>query len=71
MEGLIEKILEYVEPDEEITPDSALKADCGLTSFDLVCITEDLSRERGMKADKVNIRACVTVKDLAVLFGIE
>ena len=38
MEKIIEKILEYVEVDGEITAESSLKLDCGLTSFDTTCL---------------------------------
>ena len=42
METIINKILEFVEPEEEITPKSTLKGDCGLTSFDTVQDLADL-----------------------------
>ena len=69
MEKIIDIILNYVEPDEEITENSRLRADCGLTSFDTVCLAQDLCREFGKDIDNVDIRKCVTVGDLKKLFA--
>ncbi|MBR5411278.1 MAG: acyl carrier protein [Clostridia bacterium] len=68
METIINKILEFVEPEEEITPKSTLKGDCGLTSFDTVCLAEALCKEYGKNVDEINVRTCHTVQDLADLF---
>lgn len=68
METIINKILEFVEPDGEITAESTLKGDCGLTSFDTVCLAEELCREFGKNVDEINVRECHTVADLTELF---
>ena len=68
MDRIIETILEFVEPDEEITAESTLKGDCGLTSFDTVCLLDALCSEFGKNVDDVKVRECQTVQDLADLF---
>lgn len=68
MEKIISKILEYVEPDCEITGSSLLKADCGLSSFDMLCLVESLCSEYNVDSEKINIRKCRTVADLAEVF---
>ena len=66
---IIGKILDYVEPDEVITENSSLKIDCGLTSFDTVCLFDDLCKEFGKDIDQVEVRNCETVSDLVKLFS--
>ena len=68
MDRIIETILEFVEPDEEITAESTLKGDCGLTSFDTVCLLDALCSEFGKNVDEISVRECQTVQDLADLF---
>lgn len=68
MEKIIEKILEYVEVDDEITADSLLKADCGLTSFDTTCLIGDLCAEFGKDEKSIDARNLKTVGDLAAAF---
>ena len=63
---IIGKILDY---DEEITENSSLKIDCGLTSFDTVCLFDDLCKEFGKDIDQVEVRNCETVSDLVKLFS--
>lgn len=69
MEKIIEKILEYVEVDGEITAESSLKLDCGLTSFDTTCLIGDLSAEFGVDEKSIDIRNIKTVGELAAAFG--
>ncbi len=69
MDKLIDKILEYVEPDCEITGASLLKTDCGLSSFDMACLVEDLCRTNNVDMDNINIRQLRTVADLAKAIG--
>lgn len=69
MDKLIDKILEYVEPDCEITGASLLKTDCGLSSFDMACLVEDLCRTNNVDMDSINIRQLRTVADLAKAIG--
>lgn len=71
MNKIIETILNYVEPDEEITMDSKLKADCGLSSFDMICLVEELSTEYNVTVDNAELKKCVTVKDLCSVFGVK
>ena len=68
MDRIIETILEFVEPEEEITAESTLKGDCGLTSFDTVCLLDALCSEFGKNVDEISVRECQTVQDLADLF---
>lgn len=71
MDKLIEKILEYVEPDCEITGSSLLKTDCGLSSFDMACLAEELCRANNVDMDKINVRQLRTVADLASAVGMK
>lgn len=64
MEKLIELLLNYVDPDEPITADSDLRNDCGLSSFDSVCVIDDISAVFGINADHADIKGCSTVNDL-------
>ena len=59
MEHIIETILNYVEPDGEITGDSLLKQDCGLTSFDTVSLYGELTREYGVPENLPALRRAV------------
>ena len=70
MDKIIELILLYVEPEEEITASSKLKNDCGLTSFDMVCLVEEIATKFGVDLSSDKIKNCVTVGDLAeCVFG--
>ncbi len=64
METVINTILEYVEPDEEITGDSRLKEDCGLTSFDTTCVVGQLCETFGVSPADLPIRSIKTVREL-------
>ena len=64
MDRIIEIILEFVEPEEEITAESTLKGDCGLTSFDTVCLIDEF----GKNVDDIAVRECQTVQDLDDIF---
>ncbi|MCH5198023.1 MAG: acyl carrier protein [Oscillospiraceae bacterium] len=68
MEKIIDIILEFVEPENEITADSNLRNDCGLTSFDSVCLLDRLCEEFEKDVDEKKLRECHTVRDLAELF---
>lgn len=65
MERLIEIILDYVEPDEEITAETNLKNGLGMSSFDLVCLAEDIHNEFGVELTVDVFRDCNTVGELA------
>lgn len=64
MEQLIEILLNYVEPDEEITSDTKIKEDLGMSSFDLVCLAEDIFGQFGVRLTADNFRQCKTVGSL-------
>lgn len=65
MEKLIEIILNYVEPDEEITADTSIKSGLGMSSFDLVCLAEEIHDEFGVKLNAEVFRDCDTIGKLA------
>ena len=64
MDKIINAILNYVEPDEEITGDSRLKQDCGLTSFDTTCLIGELCEKYKVSDKALNPRTIRTVRDL-------
>ena len=63
-EQIVNLILEYVEPTEEITEDSGLRSDIELSSFDLVCISADIEGVFGVVIDAEDMRDCDTVGNL-------
>ncbi len=65
MERLIELILNYVEPDEEITAETSIKGGLGMSSFDLVCLAEEIHGEFGVKLNAEVFRDCDTIGKLA------
>lgn len=65
MEKLIELILNYVEPDEEITADTNIKEGLGMSSFDLICLGEEIHSEFGVKLNAEVFRDCDTIGKLA------
>ncbi len=69
MERLIEIILNYVEPDEEITAETSLKSGLGMSSFDLVCLAEEIYDEFGVKLTADIFRECDTIGKLASYIG--
>ena len=64
LEQVIDKILEYVEPDGEITADSSLKFDCGLTSFDTTCVVGELCEAFDVNESDIDMRRIHTVGEL-------
>lgn len=65
MEKIIEMILNYVEPDDEITAETSIKEDLGMSSFDLVCFGDEIFDEFGVRLTADNFRECDTVGKLA------
>lgn len=65
MEKLIEIILNYVEPDDEITAETSIKSGLGMSSFDLVCLAEDIHDAFGVELNTEVFRNCETVGELA------
>ena len=64
MEKLIDILLNYVDPDEPITGQSDLRNDCGLSSFDSVCMMEEVSAVFGVEMGYADYKLCSTVNDL-------
>lgn len=64
MEKIIDVILNYVEPDDEITGASRLKQDCGLSSFDTTCVIGELCELYGVDSSALDMRAVRTVSEL-------
>ncbi len=64
MDTIINVILNYVEPDEEITEASTLKHDCGLTSFDTTCVIGELCRIYEVEPSDLDLRSIKTVGEL-------
>ena len=69
MNKVIDAILNYVEPDDDIILTSRLKADCALTSFDMVCLVEELNTEFNTTIDNAELKKCATVGDLCGLYN--
>ena len=65
MEKIIEILLNYVEPDDEITEDTFIKGELGLSSFDLVCIANDIYEEFKVELSAEDVRQCETGGKLA------
>ena len=68
LEKIVDIILNYVEPEDEITPDTRIKSELGM-SFDLVCFGDDLYDEFGVKIGADDFRRCDTVGKLAAYIG--
>ncbi|MGN0546036.1 MAG: acyl carrier protein [Acutalibacteraceae bacterium] len=65
MKKVIEILLKYVEPDYEITAETRIKDDLGMSSFDLLCFGEELFDEFGVRITADNFRELDTVGKLA------
>lgn len=65
VEKIIDMLLNYVEPDDEITAETNIKTQLGMTSFDLICFGDDLYNEFGVRLTADNFRSCITVGALA------
>lgn len=65
MEKVIGLLLNYVEPDDEITAETGIKSDLGMSSFDLACFGNDIYEEFGVKIEADDFRNCNTVGKLA------
>lgn len=57
-------ILNYVEPDDEITADTNIKSGLCMSSFDLVCLSDDLHDEFGVVLSADDFRDCDTIGKL-------
>lgn len=65
MEKIIELLLNYVEPDDDITADTNIKSDLGMSSFDLACLSNDIFEEFGIILTADDFRNFITVGKLA------
>ena len=64
-ETIRDMFLNYVEPDDEITPDTRIKSGLGMTSFDLICFADDINITFGVKLTADDFRANRTVGAIA------
>lgn len=58
-------ILNYVEPDDEITEETLIKGELGLSSFDLVCLANDIYEEFKVELSVEDFRQYETVGKLS------
>ena len=65
MDKIIDLLLNYVEPDDEITADTKIKSDLGMSSFDLACLANDIRDEMGVSLSAEDFRKHRTVGELA------
>ena len=65
MDKIIDLLLNYVEPDDEITADTKIKSDLGMSSFDLACLANDIRDEMGVFLSAEDFRKYRTVGELA------
>ena len=63
-EKVVDIILNYVEPEESITPDTGIKNGLSMTSFDLVCLSDEIHQEFGIVLNADDFRECDTVGSL-------
>ncbi len=64
-EKIVDIILNYVEPDEEITTATSIKGDLGMSSFDIVCFADELRETFNVKLSVDDFKDCDTVGLLA------
>ncbi len=62
---IIDIILNYVEPENEITEETNIKSDLGMSSFDLVCFADELFERYGVTFTPDIFREFTTIGDLA------
>ncbi len=61
---LVNIILNYVDPDEAITPETNIKSGLGMSSFDLVCLSDEIHEEFGVALTADDFRECDTLGKL-------
>ena len=64
MQELVAIIENYVEADE-ITADTSFKKDLGLSSFDTVCMIDDIKTDLGVKLEPADFVKYKTVGEMA------
>ncbi|MGN0468999.1 MAG: acyl carrier protein [Acutalibacteraceae bacterium] len=65
MEELIGVIENYVELDNEITSDMSFKKDLGLSSFDTVCMIDEIKDTLGVSLNPTDFVKYKTVGEMA------
>ncbi len=60
-EKIVDIILNYVEPDDEITKETSVKSDLKMSSFDLVCFADELYENFKVDLSPDDFRECDTV----------
>ena len=65
MEELIAIIENYVELDDEITAQMSFKKDLGLSSFDTVCMIDEINDTIGVKLEPTDFIKHKTVGEMA------
>ncbi len=60
-EKVVDIILEFVEPDFEITEKTSVKGDLEMSSFDIVCLAGELFDAFGVELSPDDFRECDTV----------
>lgn len=65
MEKLISVIENYVELDGEITAEMTFKKDLGLSSFDTVCMIDEIKATLGVSLDPTDFVKYKTVGEMA------
>lgn len=63
-EKLVDIILNYVDPDEAITAETSIKGGLCMSSFDLVCLSDEVHDEFGVVLNADDFRECDTVGKL-------
>lgn len=62
---IIDILLNYVDPEDEITAETNIKSDLGMTSFDLVCFANEILDDCGVVLTPDNFREFNTVGEIA------
>ncbi len=60
-EKIVDIILNYVEPDDEITEKTGIKSDLKMSSFDLICLADELYETFKVDLSPDDFRECDTV----------
>lgn len=63
-EKIVDLILNYVDPENTITPDTEIKNELSMNSFDLVCLGDEIHQEFGIVLNADDFRECNTVGGL-------
>lgn len=61
---VVDIILNYVDPDDAITPETNIKSGLCMSSFDLVCLSDEIHDEFGVVLTADDFRECDTMGKL-------